>query len=172
MLKEKHGKRSRLSLGIKLSSPLLDRSAGSEQDACLSAACQASVAVTVAAEPFFVGLPLQVVGGFVFEVPICTGSFCCPQEEEERYNPCFAEDKSHFSCFFLFAHCLPSHLDPIQTLMSCNGKELLSLAFAFPQPFEVFTWETISSDKVLRSASVNRQLLRPACPGALWGATL
>lgn len=53
-LKEQHRELSGLSLGIKLSSPARDRSAGSGQDACLSTGCRADV--TVAAEPSYLGL--------------------------------------------------------------------------------------------------------------------
>lgn len=67
MLKKQPRELSGLSLGIKLSSPALDRSAGSGQDACLSTACQAPV--IVAAELSFLGLLSHVVGRLVSEVP-------------------------------------------------------------------------------------------------------
>lgn len=66
MLKKQHRELSGLTLGIKLSSPALDRSAGSGQDACLSTACQ--VCMIVAAEPSFLRLLSQVVRRLVSEV--------------------------------------------------------------------------------------------------------
>lgn len=36
-----------------------------------------------------------------------------------------------FSCFSLFAHCLTNSLHPIQSVMRCNQKDLLTLRFSF-----------------------------------------
>lgn len=66
MLKKQPRELSGLSLGIKLSSPALNRSAGSGQDACLSTGCQAPV--IVAAEPSFLGLLSEVPTLAVFAV--------------------------------------------------------------------------------------------------------
>lgn len=81
MLKKQHRELSGLSLGTKLSSPALSRSAGSGQDACLSTGCQAHV--IEAAEPSYLGLLPQVVGGFVSEVPTLGWQFLLSRREGE-----------------------------------------------------------------------------------------
>lgn len=72
----------------------------------------------------------QVVGGFVSEASTLGWQFLLSRRETETVQFMFCWRWLSFFLLLSFAHCLPSCLDRIQCLMSCNGMELLSLGFS------------------------------------------